>query len=322
MVSFEVQADQLELIRQLAERQAGHFEAISTFIDVNTVVDGPGVVIMALGGKYNEGRSHAVEGMAGGLRVANAVRDGAEESARAYREADEAVSDALRGIGADADYDLPADTAPGPPPQLGPAGSAVTPYSLEADSGKGPLSALGGLADRVRKGWPGLRLGDDKSWLTYDQETIDLYHGDISRSPFADPMGWMKNQVHDRLDRAHATYQTGLDLSDPDAWAEYKRHQTNERATYEGAFYNQGQAAYNERFGTPGQPPPPTSSWVEGQYTARGMRAYDDVNGLVSNVRGAYSSVQTLHGETETLADLRDTANKPGNTSQTDWADR
>ena len=310
MTEFMVDPDTLELIKQLAERQGEHVEAISNHLESHaTLTDVGGLIMFFLAPMYNSGRENAVQGFTQGKAVCEAVAEAAEESKQAYLDADEECRTGLEDACAGSGIDVPAAPPPGSGVELPPAtgvlrtgvaqeGSSIwsnlrehtvssidTTRGLVSDAGK---AGANDYANRV------LPRGD----LPDGVQAIDNFR---FRRPFDNAMGRFVDWGWDAADNRWGQHGATSSLRDrfDAAWGD----------------------AYDSGLTTTSRSDTPYShSWVDNNMSVRTWQAGQDVAGLYGQGRGAQQAVSSAIETGESLQTVRDTAQGPNNTDSHDWA--
>ncbi|MGC0144076.1 MULTISPECIES: hypothetical protein [unclassified Pseudactinotalea] len=315
MTEFMVDPDTLELIRQLAERQGEHVDAIRGHLESHTTLNDVGGLIMAfLAPMYDSGRENAVQGFAQGKAVCEAVAQVAEESRQAYLDADEECRAGLEDACAGSGIDVPAAPPPGSGVELPPATGVIGPG--EAPEGSGIWSNLRehtvSSIDTTRSLVDGAgKTGADgyanrvmpRTELPGGVQAFDNFR---VRRPF-DVM--MNNAVDSAWEAAD------------DRWGQHGAT-SSLRDRFEQRQYAAWGESYDSGLTTTSRAPeaPYASSWVDNNMSVRTWQAGQDVAGLYGQSRGAYDAVNAAMETGESLQTVRATAGGPDNTASHDWA--
>lgn len=299
---FEVDTGTLDLVRQLAERQAGHLRAIRDYLDDHTSLnDVGGLVMLCLKPKYDEGRQVARDGFEQGVTISEAVAARATETRQAYLDTDRATVERFRSQAEKLGISLPEFHDPGTP-SLRSSGDPASPITID-----------GGIS-----GMPSLVPGAIKPGFTVAETAVNGWAGHIN--PREDPPGtamtrtvWdvMKSQLNGRMkaaeaERAEASMLPGQTSSPRDRF-----EQTLVRR------YAQAYDAGAQQFGsgTVG-----SSGWAQNDLTVRTVQGASDLKSLYGSVSSAWGALD----QTQEAAQGRDTvlhaARGEDNTDNYGWA--
>lgn len=319
MTEFVVQADTLDLIRQLAERQGDHLEAIIDHLAAHaTLTDVGGLVMGFLAPMYHAGRDNAMDGLAQGQAVCEAVAQAADSSRQAYLDADEASREALEQAVAGSDLSAPPARPAGGGPQLPPATGVIA--AADAGDDKGPLRYLMDHTTSVLdSGRSGLDTAGKSGINTHlDQvlprEPLPPGVRAVDQFRIRQPFDTMMEQGTDRM----ADWFWG---EAEDRWGNHAATSTL-RDRYHQLQYGAWGRAYEHGMQTgswtDGGPQPGT--WVQDDLTVRGWRAGQDVLRLAGQTQGAVEAVGEARASNEALQRVRDVADGPANTRSHEWA--
>lgn len=314
MTTFRVQPDTLELISQLAQRQAGHLAAIKRHLDSHTAFGhGDGLIMLFLTPMYNSGRDNAMQGFDQGITVCETVAEVAQESKEAYLEADEECRAALEETCAESGIDVPPAPPPGGSAQLPPA-QGLPPAPREDD----PSSAWDNLVDHsvsaidtTRSVYSDIGKAGGNSYVrtvmdrTPLDEGVQQFHDFRFRQPF-------DNMVRDAVDQ-------GWERAD-DRWGQH-----GATSTLRERFEQRQAAAWGENYHrgldtTSNSQVPSAHPWVQDNMSTRTFQAGQDVAGLYGQGRGAYDAITDAVEAEESLQHVQDVADGPDNTAAHDWA--
>lgn len=298
---FEVDTGTLDLVRQLAERQADHLRAIRDYLDAHTTLnDVGGLVMLCLKPKYDEGRNAAIQGFTQGVTISDAVADRAAETRTAYLDADRAAVDRLRRNGADLGIDLPAFSEP-TAPRLG-AGATGTGAGWELDPGVSPWSRL--TPGDARPVVDGSRTLASRSanWINKPPSTV--LSNFALRYP-ADQL-LMKpgiEKVWDFVDRKFGTPMATETL--------HERYVANRKNAYESAYEHGHQTGSRTTNG--GDVTTPST-------TVRAVQSGTLVYSTVTQVRSAWNAIEGTQAATTRLDAVTDVGRGEDNTESYAWA--
>ncbi|KGM14589.1 hypothetical protein [Cellulomonas bogoriensis] len=314
MSRFHVEPGTLDLLAQLARRQADHVDAVTAYVEGATCLDGTGGLVMqVLGNQYDEARTTLLRGLREAHQVCRATEQRATESRDGYRAADRFAHDAVVAAVGDTLGEPPGWTAP-VDPVLGPARSAGAFATGDGSAGGN---------------------GDAPVWGVTKELGNSVVPEVMSPS---DRLYRAQHPVHSRVDAVDAWTQKYLSprehllgLAEDRAWEALDNrfgipHDTStlrERFTtiQQGRYLEGYEAGYSALRDEGAHTAP--SPWVTDGAGAQIWEVARDVDRVVSAGRAvtdAVGSVQdagAAHARAEAVADQ---ARGPANTRSSDWA--
>lgn len=309
MSSFAVEYVTLDLLRDLAERQAEHLRAITQYLDQHTTLDAVGGLVMnALKPRYDEGRSTALEGFAQGQEVCRAVAERAGKSRAAYIAADRACLEALRSSAAPMDVSgiTYQDPAAAGPVSSGPGATATGADPLARVTG--PDTDMPAWADPLGVARPSvsvLQTFGEKGAGRIRAGAPDPTAAFAIRAPFDKGMKSLVNRFWGTLDN-----HFGI----PGAPSMRDRYEAHQMARF-GAGYDAGYTKFRNAGIHAGG-----GEWVREGMTTRTVQAAGLVMSTESAVRGAWTNVRALDDAMDRSDLVQGVAGGPDNTTSIDWA--
>lgn len=303
MQELTVRIEALDLVRQVAQRQAGHLRAIRAHLEAHTTLSGVGGAVMAcLGGQYREGRTTALEGFEQGVTISENVAAQASATRQAYVDADRAAYERLARLAASLGLPMPPFTAPGTP-TLGPPGGPAAPPGSQ-DDGVDPWGRL--TPEAVRPGVDGLRTTTGAGVRRIDAPPSNPF------GPFS-----LRRPGEQLVDHATDRYWDWRDerTSVPGATstARDRFEQAQLRRFAEG--YDRGTQATGAGSLTHHSP------WSQDRITTRTAQAGLDVYSTVTTARSAWNAIERLENQADGRDVVRAVADGRDNTANAEWAD-
>ncbi|HLS24254.1 MAG TPA: hypothetical protein VK063_00090 [Beutenbergiaceae bacterium] len=319
MTEFAVQADTLELIRQLAERQADHMQAIIDHLAAHATLDDVGGLVMGfLAPMYHAGRDNAMDGLGQGQAVCDAVAQAAESSKQAYLDADEASRVALEQAVGGSDLHVPPPAPPGAGPQLPPATGLMG--AGDASQAKGPFQYLmDHTASVLDSGRSSLDAAGKAGLNTYADHVLP-------RDPLPDGVKAVDQfRIRQPFD---SMMERGTERAADWFWGEAESRWGNPGATsslqerYQQFQYGAWGRAYEHglQTGNWSDGPPQPGAWVDSDLTVRSWQTGQDALRLAGQTQGAFEAYGEARESAESLQRVRDIAGGNPNTTSHEWA--
>ncbi|WP_182112012.1 MULTISPECIES: hypothetical protein [unclassified Actinotalea] len=302
MSELSVEVGALDLVRQLAERQAGHLRAIRDHLDAHTTLSGVGgAVMLCLRGQYDEGRRVALEGFEQGVRICENVAEQAAATRRDYVAADRAAWTRLQALAQELGVSVPPFSDPGSP-DLGPPGGPAAEPGAQDDS-VAPWSRM--TPEALRPGVDGARTATTTGVKRIDAPPSNPF-GPISlRYPADQGMSHLTDRYWDRRDEQTPFGSTSS--------ARDRYEQAQMRRFAEG--YDRGTQATGAGSLTHHSP------WSQDRMTTRTTQAGLDVYGTVTSARGAWNAIERLDQQADGRDVVTSVATGRDNTANAAWAE-
>jgi hypothetical protein len=303
VAEFDVETGVLGLVDQLAQRQAGHMRAILDYVEAHTTLDSVGGAIMGcLKPRYDEGRAHAREGFRQGVTVCEAVGERAQETRRAYLDADRATVDRLRDPARRLGITFPEFPEPAEP-TLGAAGEGAGDSTWSTDEGVRPWTRTtpGPLQPTV----DGARAWASRSVNRFHPVESSVMNNFALRYPADRAMGWGLTRFWEWADDRYSTPTANATLRDRYEMAQNQRF----AVAYDAGTQRTGAGSLTHY-----------SDWSQDRTTERSVQAGVQVYSTVTQARSAWNALGTTQ-ETATRRDaVLDVARGGSNTDNIDWA--
>lgn len=312
---FDVEIGQMDLARQLFDRQRGHMTAINTYIGSTCTAPGAFRGLMGLfQGHYSDTLASAQTGMTSGAGIAEHCSSKIDQTRENYLRQDRAAYDRFaakeKAAGRTvAPYKPPAGGGP-----LGPAQSTFPgPKPGEAGGGASALGYLGGTAKDLGKNAVDAAVDRNDAENRranpnrYDEWRAGRYNrGLYGTGEGLDPAGGYRTGD----DYSHNTrMQNGFDRGYYQG-SRYAAGHVPDGTAYSGAADQDGNITQNRR---------PGSAWATDEATAP-VRAYNAGQELYDGVKGTVEAGQDLYDAYQTNQDVNHLADGPANTGSRDWA--
>jgi len=313
MAEFTIQPDTLELIKQLAERQGEHLDAIIDHLNSHTTLTDIGGLIMGvLGPMYHSGRDNAVDGFEQGKAVCDAVARAAQESKQAYLEADEACRAGLESVVGSSGIEVPPARSPGSDVHLPPATGVIRPAPDDSTGFVGRAwEHTTGAAEDARDGFHRVGQAGGNSYADQVLPREGVHPG-------------VEAMDQARIRRPFdSMVQTGVDRAW--GWADDRFGDPGATSTLQERFEQRQYAAWGRNYDsglttTNSSPTPYASSWVDDNMSMRTWQTGQDVASLYGQTHGAYHAVNTAGETADSLQRVQDVADGASNSASHDWA--
>lgn len=300
---FTVRTEALELVRQLAERQADHLRAIRDHLEAHTTLSGVGGVVMAcLGGQYREGRSTALEGFEQGVRISENVAREAAATASAYVAADRAAWQRLQGLARELGITLPPFQDPGSPVLGAAQGPAAEPGA--EDGGVQKWDRL--TPETIRPGVDGLRTTTGTGIKRIDAPPKDPMGAFSLKYPADQGMKHLTERFWDWRDERTTPFGSTSTARDRYEQAQLRRfaegYDRGAQSTSAGSITHQ-------------------SPWSQERITTRTTQAGLDVYSTVTQARNAWNAIERLDQQADGRDVVTSVARGQDNTANAEWAE-
>ncbi len=303
MAGFEVDTGTLDLVRQLAERQAGHLRAIRDHLNQHTSLDGVGGVVMAcLRPRYDEGRRTALDGFDQGVTVSEAVATRAAETRTAYLDADRSAVDRFRMTAADLGITLRPFDEPDPPTlRTGTDVAADGAWSL--DEGVHPWDR--GTPSDLRPAVDGARTLATTTVRRTNPVPSSPLSSFALRYPADQVMTWAIGRAWDVADRT---------LGIPTANSSLREQYELRQSTQYSSAYDAGARASGEPTLAYG------SEWSQSRTSERTVQGAAQVYATVAQFRSAWNALEGAQDAATRRDAVLDVGSGEADTSAIDWA--